>query len=80
MTRTPADPDARGHGSQPGHMFGQDGNSIRKSGGLDVVDHLLEPKTKGKTSTEVESGGLNPSTQENGAANDLIYGALLDSI
>src|SRR5690242_5913889 len=62
VPRTPPDPDARSNRPQSGHVFGQDGDPIRKSGGLNVVNHLLEPKTLRLTSTEVESGGLNPST------------------
>src|ERR1043165_3068117 len=53
MPRTPADPDARRNRSQSGHVFGQDGDTIRKSGSLNVVDHL-KPKTLRLTSTEVE--------------------------
>jgi len=72
-------PDSGGHRPEPRHMLGQDGYAIREFSRLNVVNHLpgtklrWKPKPKAITCTAAVQGGLNPSTLQNGAANDPIY-------
>src|SRR5688572_1594988 len=39
VTRSPADPNARGDGAKPGHVFGQDGYAVREFCGFNLVYH-----------------------------------------
>jgi hypothetical protein len=41
---TPANPDSRGHGSQPGHVLGKYSDAVRDFCSLNFVYHLLESK------------------------------------
>jgi hypothetical protein len=54
-------------------VFGQDGNAVREFGRLNVVDHAVETKIRALRAPRLNRG-LNPSTPQNEAANDLIYG------
>jgi hypothetical protein len=47
MTRTTANPDSGRHGPESRHVLSQDGNAIRESRRLNVVDHFREPKSVG---------------------------------
>jgi hypothetical protein len=40
-----ANPDSGGHGPQSRHVFGQNGDAVRESGSLNVVDHCRDPNS-----------------------------------
>lgn len=61
MARSPADPDAGGHGSETRHMFCQDSDPVRESGTLNVVYHSLGTQM-GFFLLRGGKGDLDPST------------------
>src|SRR4051812_48024551 len=61
VTRPPANPDPGRHGAEPGHVFGQDGYTVREFRGFNFVYHSVGDQ-RHQIYTAVEKGSSNPST------------------
>jgi hypothetical protein len=48
VTRASTHPNSGGYRPQTGHMFGQDGDSVREFGRFNLVDHRENPQNQGE--------------------------------
>ena len=66
MARALADPNSSRHGSETGHVFGQDSDPVGEFCSLNVVYHFVSETQKGAKFLSCVKGVLDPSTPPSG--------------